>query len=701
MNHRNSNYKLNRYNNNNNNTNSYPVFRQDNQNRSGGDRGNYNQGGSNNNNSSNSNNNPNNYYNNQNPSGGNSYQSGSGNHGNYGGDNYQNSDRRSGDNRRGGGYGNKDRYASSGDNYHGSHGGNSANSHHGNGGYQNNNNSSYNQGGYSGNNHSSGGNRGGYHHNDNRRQHNNNNNSNNNNSNLNNQRGSGGSGKMRGDRNYDRRRQERNNNRSSNHYSGGNQGGSHHGGNHRNNAGGHHGGHGHHNNSGHNNYHHQSSSNNQVQNFYNNNKGFNQQERKNLETFHIRVFHNWVKSVLIQKYGEIQRSIVKAENAKLPENYLYILDLACGKGGDHKKWLMHSHACFYIGVDIAMEALNQAYQRAIITLNEIKQNSRYHSNIKFGFFQKDCSCSSEDFWKHINAPPNNALTAAENDAQGSEQKEEGNEKNKNKPSNEDQMDVEGGNKKENEENNQDDAQSPKKEENNEKDQNKDKEQYGKYMFDVVSCQMAMHYMHESEEKVRNFLDNCTKRLNDQGFLLLTFTDGNAVLDIMKTKGQPTPEGGTIYSSKHFSMKFDNPVEQIDLQQNPYGNKYGFYLQESVGSQVEGVIKYVPEYLVNVDLFIETAKEYSLEVKENNLLTDFYENNKTPFADLLKQMKVTYSQEEEQKDPFSWEVSHCYRALVFQKVLAQPNRYQFDRSTRDKYLLKYPVQLNYSPKKKED
>ncbi|KAL4480103.1 hypothetical protein ABPG74_020619 [Tetrahymena malaccensis] len=699
MNHRNSNYKLNRYNNNNNNA--YPAYRQDNQNRGGGDRGNYNQGGSNNNNSSNSNNNPNNYYNHQNPSGGNSYQSGSGNHGSYGGDNYQNSDRRGGDNRRGGGYGNKERYASSGDNYHGSHGGNGANNHHGNGGYQNNNNnSSYNQGGYSGNNQSSGGSRGGYHHNDNRRQHNNNNNSNNN-SNLNNQRGSGGSGKMRGDRNYDRRRQDRNNNRSSNHYSGGNQGGSHHGGNHRNNAGGHHGGHGHHNNSGHNNHHHQSSSNNQVQNFYNNNKGFNQQERKNLETFHIRVFHNWVKSVLIQKYGEIQRSIVKAENAKLPENYLYILDLACGKGGDHKKWLMHSHACFYIGVDIAMEALNQAYQRAIITLNEIKHNSRYHSNIKFGFFQKDCSCSSEDFWKHINAPPHNAITAAENEAQGSELKEEGNEKSENKPINDEQMDVEGGNKKENEEVNQDEAQSPKKEENNEKDQNKDKEQYGKYMFDVVSCQMAMHYMHESEEKVRNFLDNCTRRLNDQGFLLLTFTDGNAVLDIMRTKGQPTPEGGTIYSSKHFSMKFDNPVEQIDLQQNPYGNKYGFYLQESVGSQVEGVIKYVPEYLVNVDLFIETAKEYSLEVKENNLLTDFYENNKTPFADLLKQMKVTYSQEEEQKDPFSWEVSHCYRAVVFQKVLAQPNRYQFDRSTRDKYLLKYPVQLNYSPKKKED
>lgn len=80
--------------------------------------------------------------------------------------------------------------------------------------------------------------------------------------------------------------------------------------------------------------------------------------------------------------------------------------------------------------------------------------------------------------------------------------------------------------------------------------------------------------------------------------------------------------------------------------------------------VDGVVKYIPEYLVNVNEFIEIAKQYSLEVRENCLLTDFYENNKNEFGDLLKQMKVTYSSEEDQKDPAAWEVSHCYRALVF-------------------------------------
>lgn len=84
---------------------------------------------------------------------------------------------------------------------------------------------------------------------------------------------------------------------------------------------------------------------------------------------------------------------------------MYVLDVACGKGGDHKKWLMHSHTAFYVGVDIAFESLNEAHKRAIKTLEEIKMNSRYHSNIKFGFFGKDATCSREDFWKYIIRTP--------------------------------------------------------------------------------------------------------------------------------------------------------------------------------------------------------------------------------------------------------------------------------------------------------
>lgn len=56
------------------------------------------------------------------------------------------------------------------------------------------------------------------------------------------------------------------------------------------------------------------------------------------------------------------------------------------------------------------------------------------------------------------------------------------------------MDVEGGDKKEEDRLNNP---TPNKE-GDDKDGGKDKELNSKYMFDVVSCQMAMHYMHETE-----------------------------------------------------------------------------------------------------------------------------------------------------------------------------------------------------------
>lgn len=62
--------------------------------------------------------------------------------------------------------------------------------------------------------------------------------------------------------------------------------------------------------------------------------------------------------------------------------------------------------------------------------------------------------------------------------------------------------------------------------------------------------------------------------------------------------------------------------------------------------------------------IELAKEFGLEVKENSNFVDFYQSNKLEFADLLRQMKVPFSTEEDTKDPDTWTISHCYRVLVF-------------------------------------
>lgn len=109
----------------------------------------------------------------------------------------------------------------------------------------------------------------------------------------------------------------------------------------------------------------------------------------------------------------------------LPDNFLYVFDAACGKGGDHKKWMMHSSTAFYVGVDIAFESLNEAHKRAVKTLDEIKMNSRYHSNIKFGFFEKDLTLPPEEFWKHILT--DGLINSEDQDSAGRRRRQDGSE----------------------------------------------------------------------------------------------------------------------------------------------------------------------------------------------------------------------------------------------------------------------------------
>lgn len=104
--------------------------------------------------------------------------------------------------------------------------------------------------------------------------------------------------------------------------------------------------------------------------------------------------------------------------------------------------------------------------------------------------------------------------------------------------------------------------------------------------------------------------------------------------------------------------------------------------------------FVPEFMIDANRFALLASEYELVVRENANFVDFYNANKTEYHDLLIQMKVPYSNEEDKKDPEAWEISHCYRVLVLQKITKTPSRLIFDRTTRDKFLYKYPVPANF-------
>lgn len=78
------------------------------------------------------------------------------------------------------------------------------------------------------------------------------------------------------------------------------------------------------------------------------------EERETTETYNHRVFNNWIKSVLIDKYTSIVKK--SYQNDWGEQLALSVLDIACGKGGDLRKWDIAGTRNYY-GVDIAFKAI--------------------------------------------------------------------------------------------------------------------------------------------------------------------------------------------------------------------------------------------------------------------------------------------------------------------------------------------------------
>lgn len=56
------------------------------------------------------------------------------------------------------------------------------------------------------------------------------------------------------------------------------------------------------------------------------------------------------------------------------------------------------------------------------------------------------------------------------------------------------------------------------------------------MFDIISCQFAMHYMFEEESWIRTFLKNISDFLMPGGHFIATLCDGNAIVRTLRNRG---------------------------------------------------------------------------------------------------------------------------------------------------------------------
>eukprot|EP00168_Porphyra_purpurea_P020228 TRINITY_DN8440_c0_g1_i1.p1 TRINITY_DN8440_c0_g1~~TRINITY_DN8440_c0_g1_i1.p1 ORF type:complete len:362 (-),score=133.72 TRINITY_DN8440_c0_g1_i1:321-1322(-) len=177
-------------------------------------------------------------------------------------------------------------------------------------------------------------------------------------------------------------------------------------------------------------------------------------------------------------------------------------------------------------------------------------------------------------------------------------------------------------------------------------------------FDVVSCQFAVHYAFENEERVRRMLANVAGALKPGGFFIGTTPDASVL--VRKLRAIP----GMSFANGVFKVVFDDTDpphmnKAFGRDKSPFGIRYTFTLDTSVED--------CPEYLVHFPSFEKLALEYGLELlllqNFHNFFTE-HAASSSPFFDLLVRMRVldetgTMSADE-------WDAAYLYTVFAFRK-----------------------------------
>lgn len=175
------------------------------------------------------------------------------------------------------------------------------------------------------------------------------------------------------------------------------------------------------------------------------------------------------------------------------------------------------------------------------------------------------------------------------------------------------------------------------------------------MFDVVSCQFAIHYAFESEERARTLLRNVTDRLKPGGFFIGTTVDSNVLVRKLRAVDD------VAIATQVFSVKLDDRFSNKQFKKgSPYGFRYFFTLDQNVED--------CPEFLVHFPSFEKLALEYDLELVMHCNFHDFYTefaSEKHPeFQELFFTMKVVDENGTMSYD--EWDAIYLYTAFAFRK-----------------------------------
>ena len=285
-------------------------------------------------------------------------------------------------------------------------------------------------------------------------------------------------------------------------------------------------------------------------------------------TFELQEFHN--KFVKNKELYAVATKMLKESGM----SDIYLLDLACGKGGDLHKW-NNNNIKRVVGIDINSNNIYDPKDGACVRYNEfIKKMETFNitSNLEqVDFLYGDVS---------INIKTSECM----------------------------------------------------KSEHSRELQQELWKVYDKRGFDLISIQFALHYLFETESKLDGFLKNVSENLRAGGLFIGTCFDGNSIYELLKSlnSGESISgesDGITIYKIKKL---YENIGEIIPNDSRSIGLPIEVYIQ-SINQSIK-------EYLVSYDLLVKKMADIHLYPVKTALFDEIYHKYKTEFPKLtsLKQ-----------------------------------------------------------------
>ena len=223
-----------------------------------------------------------------------------------------------------------------------------------------------------------------------------------------------------------------------------------------------------------------------------------------------------------------------------------------------------------------------------------------------------------------------------------------------------------------------------------------------YYFDLVSCQFALHYHFQNEKRLNAFLTNVSSRLCEGGYFIGTIIEDNVIVKRLRNRKNITEnkylKEKFTFGNEYYSVKFSQ--KHFDVKNGPFGIKYGFYLEDSIDNRdEEGKIKYVEEYLIVFNEFVELCKKYDLYLVEKENFTKFY-------SDYVKIEQFKRLSERMLKDlnnvniKQQWEIIQLYMVFAFRKGKEKENNSK-EKNRYVPYFIKNKIEIkNYEPELNE-